>query len=110
MDPAQSKGLDDPAQVVDLGFNAVIGTFRLVAVAKPREVREDDAEFLFQLSADIQQRAAIHAHPVNQNERLTLAALPISDVGSRYLEPLVGKPHDLQAKRQQLSRGEFRGK
>src|ERR1700692_2616977 len=108
MDPAQSRGLDDLSQVVDLGFNAVIGCFRLVAVAKPREVREDDAEFLFQLSADIQQRAAIHAHPVNQNERLTLAALPISNVGSRYLEPLVGKPHDLQAKRQELSCREFR--
>src|ERR1700688_2416100 len=108
MDPAQSKGLNDLTQVVDLRFNAVIGCCRLVAVPKSRKVREDDAEFLFQLSADIQQRAAIRAHPVNQNERLTLAALPISDVGSRYFKPLVRKPHDLQAKRQELSCREFR--
>jgi len=69
--------------MIDLGFDAVIGRRRLVAIAKPGKIGKDDPEIALQLAGDIQQGAAIHTHPVNQNQRLTLPRFPIGDAEFR---------------------------
>ena len=73
---AQSNGFNELTQMIDLGLNAIVGRLGLVAVAKPGKIRKDDAELRLQFSSDVQHRASIHAHAVNQNQRLCLCPLP----------------------------------